>query len=122
MFQGKLRLDTSFSIKTQYSAVVGEGVIPVDVPVIANPAPLQSNVTWSGPTESIKVNSAVNRRNAEGDYKYNIRGSISIDSEQRIGNYTMMYNGKEIITIIIHALNGLSFSFLISFIFYSFFL
>ncbi|XP_078327357.1 uncharacterized protein LOC111116097 isoform X2 [Crassostrea virginica] len=105
--QCKLRLDTSSSIKTQYSAVVGEGVIPVDVPVIANPAPLQSNVTWSGPTESIKVNSAVTRRDAAANYKYNIRGSISIDNEQRIGNYTMMYNGEEIITIIIYAFNGL---------------
>ena len=115
MLQGKLRLDTSSSIKTQYSAVVGEGVIPVDVPVIANPAPLKSKVTWYGPTESNKVTSKIIRRDA--DYKYNIRGSISIDNEQHIGNYTMLYDGKEIITIIIHAIKGLSFSFLFSFIF-----
>nr|XP_022310805.1 uncharacterized protein LOC111116099 isoform X2 [Crassostrea virginica] len=102
--QCKLRLDTSFPVKTEYTAVVGEGV-PVDVPVIANPAPLESIVTWNGPTESIKVTSEVIRRDA--DYKYNIRGSISIDNEQRIGNYTMLYDGKEIITIIIYAIKGL---------------
>ena len=116
LFQGTIRLDTSFPIKTQYSSVVGEDVvIPVDVPVIANPAPLKSKVTWYGPTESNKVTSKIIRRDA--DYKYNIRGSISIDNEQHIGNYTMLYDGKEIITIIIHAIKGLSFSFLFSFIF-----
>nr|XP_022305369.1 uncharacterized protein LOC111112254 [Crassostrea virginica] len=104
--QCKLRLDTSFPIKTQYSAVVGEGeVIPVDVPVIANPAPLKSNVTWSGPIESIKVDSAVTR--GQTVYKHTIRGSISIDNEHRIGNYTMMFNGEEIITINIYAFKGL---------------
>ena len=83
--------------------------------MIANPAPLKSSVTWYGPTESIKVTTAVIKRDA--DYKYNIRGAISIDNEQRIGNYTMLYDGKEIITIIIHAIKGLSFSFLFSFIY-----
>ena len=83
--------------------------------MIANPAPLKLSVTWYGPTESIKVTSDVIRRDA--DYKYNIRGSISIENEQRIGNYTMLYDGKEIITIIIHAIKGLSFSFLFLFIF-----
>nr|XP_022310800.1 uncharacterized protein LOC111116098 isoform X3 [Crassostrea virginica] len=104
--QCTIRLDTSFPVKTQYSSVVGEDVvIPVDVPVIANPAPLKSKVTWYGPTESNKVTSKIIRRDA--DYKYNIRGSISIENEQRIGNYTMLYDGKEIITIIIHAIKGL---------------
>ena len=100
MFLGKPRLDTSFPVKTKYTAVVGEAV-PVEVPVIANPAPLESNIMWSGPTESIAVKSVITNRDAE--YKYYIRGFISTDNKQPVGNYTMMYNGEEIITITIHA-------------------
>ena len=100
-----------FPIKTQYSAVVGAGVlISVDVPVIANPAPLESIVTWNGPTESIKVTTVVIKRDA--DYKYNIRAAISIDNEERIGYYTMLYNGKGIITITVQGISLFYFYFI----------
>lgn len=88
--------------------------------MIANPAPLESNIMWSGPTESIAVKSVITNRDAE--YKYYIRGFISTDNKQPVGNYTMMYNGEEIITITIHAYEGMSFFIIFFFCFcYCFF-
>ena len=81
-------------------------VIPVDVPVIAYPAPQESNITWSGPDKYSNVRSTLSKKDV--NYKYVIHAFISIENQHDFGTYTMKHNGVEMITVTIHADKGMS--------------
>ncbi|XP_062574002.1 uncharacterized protein LOC134235849 isoform X2 [Saccostrea cucullata] len=95
------RLDMSTLVKTNYGSMSGPDVIvPVTVPVIANPAISPSGITWSGPSATSILTSI----DTQGDtfiYKQMIKSSIPIPDQRAFGNYSLMYRGKTIVDIII---------------------
>ena len=71
------------------------------VPLIANPPPKVSDITWSGPTGRLTTSSTVSQESAI--YKHVVRSSIPVQDPTSFGNYTMKYKEESIITVIISA-------------------
>ena len=93
--------------KTNYGSKSGGNVyISVAVPLIANPAPQESYITWYGPTGQLTIRSTVSPQSAI--YKHLLTSSIPVWNQTYFGNYTMKYNGDSIITVIISAEGSIS--------------
>ena len=73
----------------------------MDVPLIANPPPQASNITWYGPTGQLTISSNVSQQSAI--YKHVVTSSIPVQDQTYFGNYTMKYKEEPIITVIISA-------------------
>ncbi|XP_062602475.1 carcinoembryonic antigen-related cell adhesion molecule 5-like isoform X8 [Saccostrea cucullata] len=97
------RLDMTTIVKANYRSMSGPDVIvPVTVPVIANPPISQSGIKWSGPSAtSILTN--VDLQRDTFIYKQLIISSIPIPDQRAFGNYSLVYRGKTIYDIIINA-------------------
>ena len=92
--------DYENNFKSSYGSKSGESIyVPVSVPLIANPPPKASDITWSGPTGQLTISSIVSQQSAI--YKHLVRSFIPITDRNYFGNYTMEYNGKSIISVII---------------------
>nr|XP_022311308.1 uncharacterized protein LOC111116600 [Crassostrea virginica] len=98
----KPRFDSMSDFKQNYGSKSGGNVyVSVAVPLIANPAPQASYITWFGPTGQLTISSTVSQQSAI--YKHLVTSSIPVQDQNSFGNYTMKYNGKSIITVIISA-------------------
>ncbi|XP_078330712.1 uncharacterized protein LOC111112896 [Crassostrea virginica] len=96
----KPMFDYENNFKSSYGSKSGESIyVPVSVPLIANPPPKASDITWSGPTGQLTISSIVSQQSAI--YKHLVRSFIPITDRNYFGNYTMEYNGKSIISVII---------------------
>ena len=101
-FQGKPRFDSMGNFQRNYGSKSGGNVnVPVAVPLIANPPPKASDITWSGPTGQLTISSTVSQESAI--YKHVVRSSIPVQDPTYFGNYTMKFNREPIVTIIISA-------------------
>ena len=90
------------NFKTNYRSKSGGNVhVSVAVPLIANPAPQASYITWFGPTGRLTISSTVSQQSAI--YKHLVTSSIPVQDKNSFGNYTMKYNGESINTVIISA-------------------
>ena len=88
--------------KPNYGSKSGGNVyVSVAVPLIANPAPQASYITWFGPTRQLTISSIVSQQSAI--YKHLVTSSIPVQDPNSFGNYTMMFNGESIVTVIISA-------------------
>ena len=88
--------------KQNYGSKSGGNVyVSVAVPLIANPAPQASYITWYGPTGRLTISSTVSQQSAI--YKHLVTSSIPVRDPKYFGNYTMKFNGESIVTIIISA-------------------
>ena len=100
--QGKPRFDSMGNFQRNYGSKSGGNVnVPVAVPLIANPPPKASDITWSGPTGELTISSTVSQESAI--YKHVVRSSIPVQDPKYFGNYTMKFNRESIVTIIISA-------------------
>nr|XP_022306464.1 uncharacterized protein LOC111112891 isoform X2 [Crassostrea virginica] len=98
----KPRFDSMGDFKRNYGSKSGGNVnVPVAVPLIANPPPKASDITWSGPTGQLTISSTVSQESAI--YKHVVRSSIPVQDPTYFGNYTMKFNREPIVTIIISA-------------------
>nr|XP_022311865.1 uncharacterized protein LOC111117083 isoform X2 [Crassostrea virginica] len=98
----KPRFDSMENFKTNYGSKSGGNVyVSVAVPLIANPAPQASYITWFGPTGQLTTSSTVSQQSAI--YKHLVTSSIPVQDQNSFGNYTMKYNGESIVTVIISA-------------------
>nr|XP_022304273.1 uncharacterized protein LOC111111531 isoform X2 [Crassostrea virginica] len=96
------RLDYSLPMKTLYGSKSGQDIkVTVAVPVIANPPPQKSSVTWFGPVENLGIASTVSQQDVP--YKHRINSSIPILNQNYFGNYTLKYNMTDVVTITINA-------------------
>nr|XP_022303195.1 uncharacterized protein LOC111110851 isoform X2 [Crassostrea virginica] len=96
------RLDYSLPMKTLYGSKSGQDIkVTVAVPVIANPPPQKSSVTWFGPVENLGIASTVSQQDVS--YKHRINSSIPILNQNFFGNYTLKYNMTDVVTITINA-------------------
>ena len=86
--------------RTIYGSKSGENIyVSLAVPLIANPPPKESDITWSGPTRLPTLISTVSQQNAI--YQHLVKSSIPIKDRNYFGNYTMKYDGEPIITVTI---------------------
>nr|XP_022311307.1 uncharacterized protein LOC111116599 [Crassostrea virginica] len=98
----KPRFNNEDKFKTNYGSKYGGNVkVTVAVPLIANPPPKASDITWSGPTGRLTTSSTVSQESAI--YKHVVRSSIPVQDPTYFGNYTMKYKEESIITVIISA-------------------
>nr|XP_022306465.1 uncharacterized protein LOC111112892 [Crassostrea virginica] len=98
----KPRFDSMGNFQRNYGSKSGGNVnVPVAVPLIANPPPKASDITWSGPTGELTITSTVSQESAI--YKHVVRSSIPVQDPTYFGNYTMKFNRESIVTIIISA-------------------
>nr|XP_022306469.1 carcinoembryonic antigen-related cell adhesion molecule 1-like isoform X2 [Crassostrea virginica] len=98
----KPRFDSMEDFKPNYGSKSGGNVyVSVAVPLIANPAPQASYITWFGPTGPLTISSIVSQQSAI--YKHLVTSSIPVQDPNSFGNYTMMFNGESIVTVIISA-------------------
>nr|XP_022304398.1 uncharacterized protein LOC111111611 isoform X2 [Crassostrea virginica] len=98
----KPRFDTMGDFKPNYGSKSGGNVyVSVAVPLIANPPPKASDITWSGPTGRLTISSTVSQQSAI--YKHLVRSSIPVQDPTYFGNYTMKFNRESIVTVIISA-------------------
>ena len=89
-------------MKTVYGSKSGHDVnVTVTVPLIANPPPQETAVTWLGPIANLRFTSIASQRDVP--YKHWINSSIPILDQNYFGNYTLKYNMIEIITVAINA-------------------
>nr|XP_022307478.1 uncharacterized protein LOC111113474 [Crassostrea virginica] len=96
------RFNNEDKFKTNYGSKSGGNVkVTVDVPLIANPPPQASNITWYGPTGQLTISSNVSQQSAI--YKHMVTSSIPVQDQTYFGNYTMKYKEEPIITVIISA-------------------
>ena len=93
--------------KPNYGSKSGGNVyVSVAVPLIANPPPKASDITWSGPTGRLTISSTVSQQSAI--YKHLVRSSIPVQDPTYFGNYTMKFNRESIVTVIISAEGSIS--------------
>ena len=98
---GETRLDNTRPIKTLYGSRRGQDIrLDVAVPVMANPPPQESMITWFGPVANVSITSTVSQQYVS--YKHWINSSIPIIDQEYYGNYTLKYNGSAIISVIIN--------------------
>ncbi|XP_078329233.1 uncharacterized protein LOC111113634 isoform X1 [Crassostrea virginica] len=98
----KVRIDNPFTMKTLYGSKSGQDVkVIVAVPVIANPPPQKSFITWFGPMTNLPFISNVSQQDIP--YKYWINSSLPIFDQSYFGNYNLKYNMTDVITITINA-------------------
>lgn len=72
--------------------------VALAIPVIANPLPQSSDITWKGQgTEQIQFN--VSRRGVA--YKHWINAFFPVYNYTYFGNYTMIYKDERLLTITI---------------------
>nr|XP_022307479.1 uncharacterized protein LOC111113475 [Crassostrea virginica] len=96
----KPRFDDVSEFRTIYGSKSGENIyVSLAVPLIANPPPKESDITWSGPTRLPTLISTVSQQNAI--YQHLVKSSIPIKDRNYFGNYTMKYDGEPIITVTI---------------------
>nr|XP_022306466.1 uncharacterized protein LOC111112893 [Crassostrea virginica] len=88
--------------KTRYGSKSGDSMyVPVSVPIIANPPPKESDITWSGPTGQLAICSNVLQQNVI--YKHLVKSFIPIKDRNFFGNYTLKYERESLITVTISA-------------------
>ena len=89
-------------MKTVYGSKSGHDVnVTVTVPVIANPPPQETAVTWLGPIANFGIPVIVSQQDVP--YKHWINSSIPILDQNYFGNYTLNYNMTEVVTVVINA-------------------
>nr|XP_022310259.1 uncharacterized protein LOC111115717 isoform X2 [Crassostrea virginica] len=94
------RIDNSTPIKTLYGSMSGNDVnVHVALPVMGNPPPQESMIMWFGPVKNVNITSTVSQQDVP--YKHWINSSIPIINQNYYGNYTLNYNGTDIISVII---------------------
>lgn len=99
--KGTLRIDESGPLQTNFSSTSGENVkVVLAIPVIANPQPQASDITWMGPTD-YPIKSTVSHRDSE--YKHWINTSVPVKNHSNFGYYIIKYRNKTIHTISINA-------------------
>lgn len=99
-FAGNTSFDSGGNFKSTFSSKSGiDTKVNVAVPIIANPPPQISDLTWDGPVP-VSVRTSISR----GDviYKHVIRSSIPVKDRNYFGNYTLSYNGEIINKITIY--------------------
>ena len=96
-------------MKTVYGSKSGHDVkVTVTVPVIANPPPQESAVTWLGPIANLPFTFIVSQQDVP--YKHWINSSIPILDQNYFGTYTLKYNMTDVVTITIDAEGLFSFN------------
>lgn len=101
ILKGTLRIDESGPLQTNFSSTSGENVkVVLAIPVIANPPPQASDITWMGPTD-YPIKSTVSRRDSE--YKHWINTSVPVKNHSNFGYYVVKYRNKTIQNISINA-------------------
>lgn len=99
--KGKLRIDKSGPLQTNYSSTSGNNIkVALAIPVIANPPPQASDITWMGPTDHT-LTSTVSQRDVV--YKHWINTSVPINNHSNFGYYVMKYKNEIIHNITINA-------------------
>uniref|UniRef100_A0A8W8P403 Ig-like domain-containing protein n=1 Tax=Magallana gigas TaxID=29159 RepID=A0A8W8P403_MAGGI len=97
----KLRIDKSGPLQTNYSSTSGNNVkVALAIPVISNPPPQASDITWMGPTDH-QLTSTVSQRDVV--YKHWINTSVPINNHSNFGYYVMKYKNETIHNITINA-------------------
>lgn len=99
---GDPRIDTSVStFQNNYASTSGKNVkVLIPLPVIANPAPRVSDITWTGPTRE-SVEFVVYQRGAI--YKHWINTTVAVYDHSYFGNFTLKHKNETLVTITIHA-------------------
>jgi hypothetical protein len=101
-YVGKTRLDTDGGLKTSYRSRSGRDVrVVVNAPVISNPRPSASAVSWTGPMTA-NIQSNVGERGGV-IYKHWIISTIPVIDQTYFGNYTMRYNRQNVVTITVES-------------------
>uniref|UniRef100_A0A8W8MYY8 Ig-like domain-containing protein n=1 Tax=Magallana gigas TaxID=29159 RepID=A0A8W8MYY8_MAGGI len=96
-----LHVDINGPLKLSYSSTSGENVkVGLAIPVIANPPPQASDITWMGPTDH-SIISTVSQRDVV--YKHWINTSVPIKNHSNFGYYVMKYKNEIIHNITINA-------------------
>lgn len=104
--KGKLRIDKSGPLQTNYSSTSGNNIkVALAIPVIANPPPQASDITWMGPTDH-PLKWTVSQRDVV--YKHWINTSVPINNHSNFGYYVMKYKNEIIHNITINA-QGMSY-------------
>ena len=102
LFKGRPMFDYMDEFKTRYGSKSGDSMyVPVSVPIIANPPPKESDITWSGPTGQLAICSNVLQQNVI--YKHLVKSFIPIKDRNFFGNYTLKYERESLITVTISA-------------------
>ena len=100
--QNQTRFDSTGFFKTNYGSKSGRDVkVTVAVPLNANPPPQESDITWYGPTGQLTTSLTVSQQSTI--YNHLVTSSIPVQDPNSFGNYTMMFNGESIVTVIISA-------------------
>lgn len=96
-----IHIDENGPLQTNYSSMSGENVkVALAIPVIANPPPQASDITWAGPSDH-QIKSSVSQRDVV--YKHWINTSIPIYTHSNFGCYVIKYKNKIIHNITINA-------------------
>ena len=102
LFKGRPMFDYMDEFKTRYGSKSGDSMyVPVSVPIIANPPPKESDITWSGPNGQLAICSNVLQQNVI--YKHLVKSFIPIKDRNFFGNYTLKYERESLITVTISA-------------------
>ena len=89
-------------MKTVYGSKSGHDVkVTVTIPVIANPPPQESAVTWLGPIADVRFISTVSQQDVP--YKHWINSSFPILDQNYFGNYKLKYNMTDVVNVTINA-------------------
>lgn len=89
------------SIQTIFASTSGENVhIVILIPVIANPAPQASDITWIGPSRE-SIQSVVSQRDAI--YKHLVKTTLEVYNRSYFGNYILKHKNETLVTITINA-------------------
>lgn len=100
-FSGNPKIDTSGNFKSKYPFKSGfDLTLEVAVPLIANPPPQKSNLTWVGPY-TVPMNTAISQR--DEIYKQLFVSFIPVVDQSYFGNYSLQYRESIICTIAIIA-------------------
>uniref|UniRef100_A0A8W8P3S2 Uncharacterized protein n=1 Tax=Magallana gigas TaxID=29159 RepID=A0A8W8P3S2_MAGGI len=99
--RGNPKIDTSENFKTKYHFKSGFNLkLEVAVPLIANPPPQKSNLTWVGPY-TVPMNTVISQR--DEIYKQLFVSFIPVVDQTYFGNYSLQYREFMICTVTIIA-------------------
>eukprot|EP00105_Crassostrea_gigas_P034383 XP_019918531.1 PREDICTED: uncharacterized protein LOC105317690 [Crassostrea gigas] len=98
----KPRIDESVALfQTNFASTSGKNVHRViPIPVIANPAPRLSDITWIGPIR-YSIQSVVSQRGAI--FKHWINTTVGVYNHSYFGNYILKHKNETFVTITISA-------------------
>lgn len=102
ILKGKPRIDESVALfQTNFASTSGKNVHRViPIPVIANPAPRSSDITWIGPIR-YSIQSVVSQRGAI--FKHWINTTVGVYNHSYFGNYILKHKNETFLTITINA-------------------